>query len=81
MSCTENGSTYIKGMFISRFPPIFYACDRADEQLLRMRLQMEEVVCGEACEEFLESFGIGFVQEKLLPETFGFLNLFFLLHR
>ena len=46
-----------------------------------MRLQMEEVVCGEACEEFLESFGIGFVQEKLLPETFGFLNLFFLLHR
>ena len=43
--------SYIKAMFVRRFFSCLYACYRPYEQLLRMRLQMEEIVGAEGRED------------------------------
>ena len=66
-------------MLVYRLFALLYADNRSYQKLLRVGLEVQEVVCAQRNKEFLESLRIGLVEEEFLPEAFGFFYLFFLL--
>jgi hypothetical protein len=68
-------------MFVRRLIPSFDGGNGSYEQLLRMRLQVEQVVCAKAAQDLRERFGVGFVEEEFEPETlrFFYIIIFFFL--
>jgi hypothetical protein len=77
----SGGNTYIERVLIRRFNAFFYAAHGPEDQLLWMRLQVEEVVGGEGGEHFAERFRVGFQEEEFEPEALGFLDFVFILLR
>jgi hypothetical protein len=76
---TSSICTYVESVLITGCLAIFDALYSSYEQLLWMRLQMEEIVCAQRVEQSLESRGIWTVEEEFLPKTFRLFYLFLFL--
>jgi hypothetical protein len=73
--------SYLEGDLVGRRPGLFDANNGAREELLRARLLVQHVVGRDRVEDQLQPRWVGPVQEELLPEAFGQVDVLILVLR